>query len=64
MQSNRRIPGDTGTRAPTVTVVRPTRGSAYAELSRQIKRSGLLNRRPGYYIRHSALFARIVRRWV
>jgi fatty acid desaturase len=36
-------------------VVRPTRGSAYAELSRQIKRSGLLNRRPGYYIRHSAL---------
>ena len=36
-------------------VVRPTRGSAYAELSRQIKGSGLLNRRPGYYIRHSAL---------
>jgi len=29
-------------------VLRP-RGSAYAELSRQIKRAGLLDRRPGYY---------------
>src|SRR5690242_19577713 len=36
-------------------VVRRAHGSAYAELSRQIKRAGLLNRRPGYYIRHSAL---------
>jgi len=31
------------------------RGSAYAELSRQIKRAGLLDRRPGYYAAHSAL---------
>jgi fatty acid desaturase len=29
--------------------VRRPRGSAYAELSRQIKRAGLLDRRPGYY---------------
>ena len=36
-------------------VVRRTRGSAYADLSRQIKRAGLLDRRRGYYIRHSAL---------
>lgn len=36
-------------------LVRRTRGSAYAELSRQIKRAGLLDRRPGYYVRHSAL---------
>jgi fatty acid desaturase len=36
-------------------VVRRTGGSAYAHLSRQIKRAGLLDRRPGYYIRHSAL---------
>jgi fatty acid desaturase len=27
----------------------PRRGSAYAELSRQIKQAGLLDRRPGYY---------------
>jgi fatty acid desaturase len=32
-----------------------SRGSAYAELSRQIKQAGLLNRRPGYYTRHAAL---------
>ena len=32
-----------------------TRGSAYAELSRQIKQAGLLDRRPGYYAGHSAL---------
>ena len=30
------------------------RGSAYAELSRQIKRAGLLERRPGYYAGQSA----------
>jgi fatty acid desaturase len=36
-------------------LVRRTRGSAYAHLSRQIKRAGLLNRRPGYYAAHSAL---------
>src|SRR4051812_21727871 len=27
----------------------PARGSDYAELSREVKRTGLLNRRPGYY---------------
>jgi fatty acid desaturase len=27
----------------------PRRGSAYAELSRQVRRAGLLDRRPGYY---------------
>src|SRR5688572_14442728 len=31
------------------------RGSAYAELSRTIKRAGLLGRRPGYYAAHGAL---------
>jgi fatty acid desaturase len=36
-------------------LVRRIRGSAYADLSRQIKRAGLLNRRPGYYIRLTAL---------
>ncbi len=28
----------------------PRRGSAYAELSRQVRRAGLLDRRPGYYV--------------
>jgi len=32
-----------------------SRGSAYAELSRQIRQAGLLNRRPAYYARHAAL---------
>jgi fatty acid desaturase len=36
-------------------LVRRTRGSAYAELSRQIKQAGLLDRRPGYYAGRSAL---------
>ena len=36
-------------------LVRRPRGSAYAELSRQIKQAGLLDRRPGYYVGHSAL---------
>src|SRR5258708_3929280 len=27
----------------------PARGSAYAELSRQVRQAGLLERRPGYY---------------
>jgi fatty acid desaturase len=36
-------------------LIRRTRGSAYAELSRQIKRAGLLDRRLGYYAGHSAL---------
>jgi fatty acid desaturase len=30
------------------------RGSAFSELARQIKRAGLLNRRPGYYAGHIA----------
>jgi fatty acid desaturase len=34
--------------------VPPPRGSAYAELSRQIKSAGLLERRPGYYARKVA----------
>jgi fatty acid desaturase len=32
----------------------PRRGSEYAELSRQVKEAGLLERRPGYYIRKIA----------
>jgi fatty acid desaturase len=38
------------------TEVTPTvaRGSAYAQLSREIKRAGLLDRRPGYYTGHIA----------
>jgi len=36
-------------------LVRRARGSAYADLSRQIKQAGLLDRRPGYYAAHSAL---------
>ncbi|MDI6102492.1 acyl-CoA desaturase [Actinoplanes sp. NEAU-A12] len=32
-----------------------SRGSAYAELSRLIKKAGLLDRRPGYYIVHAGL---------
>jgi fatty acid desaturase len=35
-----------GTHPPATKAVR---GSAYSELSRQVKQSGLLNRRPGYY---------------
>ena len=34
--------------APTSSA--PRRGSEYAELSRQIKEAGLLERRPGYYV--------------
>jgi fatty acid desaturase len=30
------------------------RGSAYAQLSGEIKRAGLLDRRPGFYVRHAA----------
>ncbi|MEV4622446.1 acyl-CoA desaturase [Asanoa sp. NPDC049573] len=33
------------------------RGSAYAELSREIKRAGLLDRRPGYYLAMFAVMA-------
>jgi hypothetical protein len=32
----------------------PPRGSAYAELSRRIKRAGLMDGRPGYYTAHIA----------
>jgi fatty acid desaturase len=35
--------------APGLTAV-PRRGSEYAELSRQIKSAGLMDRRPGYYL--------------
>src|SRR5690606_19067284 len=38
-----------GARPQPVTATAPARGSAYAELSRQIKSAGLLARRPGYY---------------
>jgi fatty acid desaturase len=34
---------------PTPALPAPRRGSEYAELSRQIKEAGLLERRPGYY---------------
>jgi fatty acid desaturase len=53
MQSIDASPSITGAHGDPL--IRRTRGSAYAELSRQIKRAGLLDRRPGYYIRHSAL---------
>jgi len=33
----------------------PRRGSEYAELSRQVKEAGLLERRPGYYMRKIAV---------
>jgi len=39
------------TTAPTA------RGSAYAQLSGEIKRAGLLDRRPGFYVTHSAILA-------
>ena len=32
-----------------------SRGSAYAELSRQVRQARLLDRRRGYYARHAAL---------
>src|SRR5213079_2395111 len=35
----------------------PRRGSEYAQLSRQIKEAGLLQRRPGYYARKIAVTA-------
>jgi fatty acid desaturase len=47
--------------APGATSVTPSRagktarGSAYAQLSAEIKRAGLLDRRPGFYVWHSAL---------
>jgi fatty acid desaturase len=42
------------------TVEVPTaRGSAFAELSRQIKQAGLLDRRPGYYAGHIAIICAV-----
>jgi fatty acid desaturase len=44
----------TATRDESAETTAPrSRGSAYAELSRLIKHAGLLDRRPGYYTRHS-----------
>jgi fatty acid desaturase len=40
---------------PTTTSRSGSRGSAYAELSREIKRAGLLNRRPDFYTWHVGL---------
>ena len=36
----------------------PRRGSEYAQLSRQVKEAGLLERRPGYYAWKIAVTAR------
>jgi len=47
-----------GTRPATPAPARPAaRGSAYAQLSSEIKRAGLLDRRPGFYVRHAAFLA-------
>ena len=47
-----------GTRPAIPTRARPAaRGSAYAQLSGEIKRAGLLDRRPGFYVMHSAVLA-------
>jgi len=35
---------------PVPALSAPRRGSEYAELSRQVKEAGLLERRPGYYV--------------
>ncbi len=35
---------------PVPALPAPRRGSEYAELSRQVKEAGLLERRPGYYV--------------
>ncbi len=53
-------------RHPGRTVVLPAsrRGSPYAELSRQVKQAGLLERRPGYYIwKIAATSAALVAGW-
>lgn len=39
----------TAQHAETTNPLPETRGSDYAALSREVKRSGLLKRRPGYY---------------
>ena len=45
---------------PAGSVTTTLRGSAYALLSRQIKQTGLLDRRPGYYTAQMAFVLALV----
>jgi fatty acid desaturase len=42
---------ETGAAVQQAEAVAPQRGTAYAQLSRQVKQAGLLDRRPWYYVR-------------